>query len=166
MESADVESKEANKVSFVVPQKIKCCIGKKTECLFVNFEDFQKLIPFSVKTGLSTLAIDLLKTITGGVLDLKVFETHLADFRNPSKEPFNKTLNFKFGFLQFEQQALDQRQEVGEIEVFKQKHEITSIYMVVANIVNGKYNGFTLRQIQPKKKKLNFSLTKADFDVE
>jgi len=77
-----------NKVSFVVPNQIVSCLGqqnkrgsKLSQCVYITFEDFCHQVSFKLSEGLSSIAIDLIKTITGGVLDLQVFEHQLQDYR-------------------------------------------------------------------------------------
>lgn len=63
------------------------------ECIYISFEDFQKLMDFGKPNLLSSLAIDLVKAITADVIDLAKFEKEYGQYRDASAPKFEGTLH-------------------------------------------------------------------------
>ena len=62
--------------------------------MHITFEDFCKHISFKGADNISSIAADIIKTITGGVFDLALFERELSQYRNPDEAAFTKILQY------------------------------------------------------------------------
>ena len=91
-----------------IPTVFNPCMGKgsflhgdgtaekqRSACIQVTFEDFCRYINFKSLENVSSLVTDILKTLTGGIFDLNLFETEFSKYRYAINGEFNGTLKIK-----------------------------------------------------------------------
>lgn len=85
---------------FKPPANINPCIGadscsrsgrKISNCIYMNYDDFMKLIDFPSET-VSSFMDDFIDHLTAGCVSLKHFEEHLGKHREYEREKREKKL--------------------------------------------------------------------------
>jgi hypothetical protein len=62
------------------------------DCIFMTYEDFSKLVEFRYPNELSSLAEDLVNTLSNGRINLRKFEAEMQHYRETGSGGFQGTL--------------------------------------------------------------------------
>lgn len=90
-------SEPSSCINFHAPTTVNPCMGKGyntrtgkkvSDCIYITYEDFSKLVDFRVPDELSSLAEDLVSTLTNGKINLKKFEAEMGHYREQGSGGF------------------------------------------------------------------------------